>query len=280
MVYKLRVGKIPYLNLFPLFHVLDKEADTDRYEFVEGYPSALNRLLREGTIDLSLSSSIEFLRHRDRYFYLDGHSISSYGAVRSILLFSRIPIESLQGSKVYATHQSETSVALLRIILERFNNIVCDIETTDMPFEKSIESHSAYLSIGDEALIGSRDARPLDDGAVHPEYRLATINNHTFYIYDLGEIWYRKTGLPFVFALWIGRSDLGNEKRALVEQFKQDLDKARETAKKAFSEMSEGKVLPPDEVVSYWESIFYGLDDGCMKGLELFDNYLKEMGII
>jgi chorismate dehydratase len=260
--------------------MLEKEYDLSAYEFVEGYPSTLNRMLREGEIDLSPSSSIEYLRRKHAYFHIDGHSISSCGPVRSILFFSRIPMEDLGGNRVYATHQSETSVALLKIILCKFNNIVCDIETTTTPFEKSLDTHSAYLSIGDEALKGSRQARTLDDGARHEDYRLATIDHYLFYIYDLGDIWHRRTGLPFVFALWIGRKEQSDEKRALVERFGRDLDMAKQKAKENFPLMAGGKILPPEEVVSYWESIFFDFDDECGKGLSLFEEYSKELNLI
>jgi chorismate dehydratase len=60
---RLLIGEIPYANLFPIFYTLKKESDLSGYEFVEGVPSALNKKIREGLIDVSPSSSIEYLRH-------------------------------------------------------------------------------------------------------------------------------------------------------------------------------------------------------------------------
>jgi chorismate dehydratase len=280
---KLRIGKTPYVNLFPVFHTLEASADRNGYEFVEGYPSTLNRMLREGEIDLSPSSSIEYLRDKDAYFYIDGHSISSYGAIGSILFFSRVPIESLGPQPVYATHQSETSVALLKILLKEFYGRNCDILTSAIPFEKAIETHSAYLSIGDEALAAGSRAHGIEAGDKGPDYRLATIGHQLFYIYDLAELWHDRTGLPFVFALWIGRDEMAREKKELLERFKQDLDTARENAGRNFQSMAEecgGLPLRPEEIVLYWKGIYYGFSDECRKGLSLFERYLRETGLL
>ena len=54
----LRIGKIPYANLFPIFYVLERDMDCSQYEFVEGMPSTLNRMLRDGDIDLSPNAKI------------------------------------------------------------------------------------------------------------------------------------------------------------------------------------------------------------------------------
>ena len=82
MTTKLRIGKISYVNMYPIFHALEGEFRNPSYEFVEGYPSELNRMLRDGELDVSPSSSIEYLRHKDMYTYLDGHSVSSRGPWR------------------------------------------------------------------------------------------------------------------------------------------------------------------------------------------------------
>jgi len=86
---KLRIGKIPYANLFPIFYILENECDCSEYEFVEGVPSAVNRMLRMGEVDVSPSSSIEYLRHSDEYAIVENHSISSMATVGSIILLSR-----------------------------------------------------------------------------------------------------------------------------------------------------------------------------------------------
>ncbi len=263
--HRLRIGKINYANLFPIFYALEKTADCSAYEFVEGVPSAVNGLLRDGEIDISPSSSIEYLRHRDNYTILDGHSISSFGAVGSILLFSRRTIETLDGLTILTSSQSETSVALLNIILRKFYGLACQLKSSGEPLSKALETHSAYLLIGDDAL---REA----------------LRRPKLYIYDLGDIWYKQTEFPFVFALWIARKEYCSNEPLLCERFKKDLDAAKVQALKDLKPIA-GKspllgILSENELVSYWQAISYDLADKHRKGLDLFGRYAEELKLI
>src|SRR3990172_1002179 len=208
---RLRIGRIPYANLFPIYSMLEKIGEPHPYEFITGVPSAVNRLLREGLIDVSPSSSIEYLRRRDEYVLIDNHSISSFGPIGSILLFSKRPIETLGGLTILTTSQSETSIALLGIILSKFYDLSCPLKPADEPLAGGLASSSAYLLIGDDAL---REA----------------LKWPRLYIYDLGDIWYRHTGLPFVFALWIARKSCPADSPLLFAQLDRDLDAAQDRA--------------------------------------------------
>ena len=196
--------------------MLESECDCSKYEFVEGVPSALNKMLKTGEIDVSPSSSIEYLRHSDEYAVIDSHSISSMGPVGSIILLSRKPIEELNGLPVLTSSQSETSVALLRIIFERFYKVKCDLKTADIHLNSLSSSAEAYLLIGDDAL--------------------KAVKSYKFYIYDLGELWQKHTGLPFTFALWIYRKDCCKEKSELLKRFKHDLNRSKKTRSGKFQD--------------------------------------------
>jgi len=65
--FPLRVGRIPYANLVPIFHGLATGDVPGGVSYVDGHPSELNRKLRNGELDLSPSSSIEYAVHPDRY---------------------------------------------------------------------------------------------------------------------------------------------------------------------------------------------------------------------
>ena len=278
---RLRVGKISFLNILPIFKVLEGECYCPEYEFVEGYPTELNRMLRQGEIDISPSSSVEYLMDRDSYHFLDGHSISARGPVRSILLFSSLPIEMLGGHEITATHQSATSVSLLKIILSKFYGLDFRIKVTDTPIEEAIKKHSAYLAIGDEALKLSRAALNIKTTSREMPYRLQSINQQPFHVYDLSELWHRHTGLPMVFALWILKRDTLKNRQGEVEGFRATLDAARKKASEHLWEIAStpGLILPPEEAFSYWKDIIFDLPEDCMKGLDLFEKYLKEVGI-
>lgn len=262
---KLKIGKISYANLFPIFYMLQKECNSSGYEFIEGVPSDLNKKIREGEIDISPSSSIEYLKYQDRYSLIENHSISSKGTVRSILFFSRSPIETLNGLTLLTSSHSETSVAMLQIILKKFYGIECPLKSTTEPIESAIKSHTAYMLIGDEALIEARKWPKL-------------------YIYDIGELWYKNTGLPFTFALWITRKDCSAEKTEIIEKFRNDLDRAKISALKNLKSIAAASslrnLLSEDELVSYWKGISYDFGDEHKKGLDLFRKYSEELGLI
>jgi chorismate dehydratase len=264
---KLRIGKIPYLNLFPIFHVLEGERDTRSYEFVEGYPSVLNGMLRRAEVDVSPSSSIEYLRDTEGYEFIEDHSVSSFGPIGSILLFSRVPIDALGGREICATHQSETSTALLEVILRKFLKLHFTIKITRMSLDRALRDHPACLLIGDDALAEGEKQK---GGPLH--------------VYDLGTLWHEHTGLPFVFAMWIVRRGLGEKKKAMLRQLRKDLDYAKCRAVESFREIAGApdlkKVMPRQELLDYWRLISYDLGGKHLEGLELFGRYLRELGLV
>lgn len=283
---RLKIGRINYANLFPIFYSLEKNADCSIYEFIDGVPSTLNKLLRDGEIDISPSSSIEYLRHREKYTIIEGHSISSIGPIGSILLFSRRPVDALDGLTVLTSSHSETSVALLDIILKKFYRINCLLAATSEPFSTAIESCPAYMLIGDDAMKAVTSYKLRVTGKnKNSELNSSPITHHSsLYIYDLGDIWYKKTGLPFVFALWIVRKDCCVDDPVLFEQFKKDLDAAKDQALKNLKAIARESpllnILSEDEIVSYWQGISYDLTDEHMKGFELFRRYAEDLGLL
>lgn len=254
----MKIGKIPYANLFPIFYVLEKEYSS--YEFIEGVPSELNRMIRDGLLDVCPSSSIEYILRPSHYRLIDGHSVSSKGPVMSILLFSRYPLENLNGKRICYSYQSETSVALLRIILKKFYRFKFTLEISKEPEDSD---YDAFLLIGDDALKGASKSK----------FQVS------WYIYDLGQIWFEQTGLPFVFALWIARKEV--QEKAL-NRFVKDLDSAKEIALKNLRDIAKysnlKKFMSEEEILSYWNLIDYDLKEEHKKGLHLFDSYLKEIG--
>lgn len=262
---KLKIGKIPYANLFPIFHLLKRDCDCSGYEFVEDMPSRLNKMLREGMVDVSPSSSIEYLRNPSLYNIINGHSISSSGPIGSILLFSDRPLEKMDGAGIHVTFQSETSVGLLAVILKKFYGHNCTLTISDRPESCLLP----FLLIGDDALQYNKGHGQNKPGAP------------CRYVYDLGRIWYEKTGLPFVFALWIFRKDCPD--KGLLERLEKDLDRVQYAALKDFPNIASHapirSFMTEGEIVGYWQKIQYGLEERHIRGLELFGRLLEECGL-
>jgi len=273
---KLRIGMIPYANLFPMFYYLDRKCDQTGYKFIKGVPSKLNKLLRDGKLDISPSSSIEYIRNRDRYLILPYFSISSSGPIDSILLFSKLPLNKMEGETIALSSESETSVVLLKIILKEFLSIKCKFKTVKYRTLKSaLSSFSAFLLIGDTAM---KEAKKAVTGY---ELRVTSKNPKSPYCYDLAQLWHEHTGLPFVFALWIVRKEAISEKKALIKKLSRDLTNANRYIQGKLAliakESVHNKWLTEKELVNYWKKISYNLTDKHMEGLRLFEKYAKNL---
>src|SRR3954470_18921844 len=159
----IRLGRISYVNMAPVFYRVDAEFDE-----VAGVPTELNGRLLAGEIDLAPISSIEYGRHADRLRILPRLCVSSEGAVDSIQLVSRAPLEHVR--TIAVTPESATSVVLTKVLLP---------EAEHVPLGEEAE---ATLLIGDAALKSA-----FEDPTPH---------------HDLGRLWRERTGLPMVFAVW------------------------------------------------------------------------------
>ena len=106
----IRLGRISYVNMAPVFHRLEAEV-----EEVQGVPTELNARLLAGELDLAPISSIEYARNADRLRLLPRLCVSSEGAVDSIQLVARKPLEQVR--TVAVTPESATSVVLTKVLL-------------------------------------------------------------------------------------------------------------------------------------------------------------------
>ena len=177
----IRLGAVDYLNARPLVYGL--ELRTDLFSVRYDVPSKCAALLHEGTIDVGMIPSIEFLRGPS-YRIVPGMSIASDGPVASVALFSTTPVEQVRS--IAADTSSRTSAGLLRVLcLERFG--------IDPAFHPMAPEPATMLRDCDAALLIGDPALFLD----HEALGVTKV--------DLGEAWTSLTGLPFVWAFWAGR---------------------------------------------------------------------------
>jgi chorismate dehydratase len=188
----MKIGRIPYINCYPVYGAIDRGVVALDAQLVDGVPTDLNRRMAAGQLDISVVSAVEYARDADRYLLLPDLAISCDGPVRSVMLFSKRPAGELTSRNVIVSRSSMTSVALLELLFEnvwrsspRF--IPGDAEISDVIADTSTDA-DARLVIGDAALVlGSRhrDRYP--------------------HVYDLGQMWKEWTGQPFVFAVWVAQ---------------------------------------------------------------------------
>ncbi len=264
---KLKVGEIPYLNLFPLFTTLRRYFDNRNIEFINGHPSELNGMLRQNLLDLSPSSSIEYARNYRQYYLVPDISVSSRKRVKSVILFSPFRIEENNDFSVSVTPDSETSVTLLKIIFQEFFGIRAGIITADARFNEATNKKTPYLLIGDDAIRESINK---------PSMKIP-------YQYDLGSIWRENTGLPFVFALWIVNGKSYQMRKSMVKSFSRKLLDAKKISANLIRNRNEKMLtkndLPWGFLNDYWTNLSYDLDLE-MKGLHKFFELSLKIGEI
>ena len=188
----MRLGRIGYINCFPVYGAIDSGAVAVPAELVTGTPAELNDLLVAGELDVSVISAIEYARHARDLVLLPDLAISCDGPVQSVALFSKLPPDRLDRATVLLTASSRTSVALLELLCRdvwgvRPRFAQARAEATDLDALAGLP-HEAVLVIGDPALL------------------LAARGTYPHRV-DLGDAWKRWTGLPFVFAVWAARRD-------------------------------------------------------------------------
>src|SRR5262249_40959224 len=114
MVKPIRVGAVGYLNAKPLYYGLCEIEPNVRLSM--DVPSRLAEQLAGGELDAALIPSVEYLRGADRgYAVIPGFAIAAHGAVRSVKLFSRVPLHQINRLALDAS--SRTSQVLARIWL-------------------------------------------------------------------------------------------------------------------------------------------------------------------
>jgi len=260
----LRVGRIPYANLTPIFHALTTHFSLEGVRFVAGTPSELNRKLRAGRLDISPSSSIEYGKHPDRYLLCPDISISSRSKVMSVLLLSNGPLRKLPDDPIAVTRASDSSVVLLEILLRESLGKRNPLVRTALPPGEALRRHPAYLAIGDEAL----------------KARLSGTARH---VTDMGEWWRRETGTPFVFALWIVSRDAIPRRREALRGFARTLLTAKRIARESLTRPEHLRIgpdwMPKVLRTAYWKNLSYELEDEA-EGLVRFYRLAAKIGRI
>ena len=237
----IRLGRISYVNMAPVFFRL--EADIEE---VSGVPTELNRALLDGEVDVAPISSIEYARNADALRLLPRLCVSSEGAVESIQLVSKLPLERLQ--TIAITPESATSVVLAKVLLPHAEHVPLD------------EPADAKLLIGDAALRSA-----FEDPTPH---------------HDLGRLWLERTGLPMVFAVWAAREPVPAGLLELEEALVSSLRHARAEPEQLAHESAERYGYPAGFLARYFEKLRYRFGPRERAGLSTFLEMAHDAGLL
>jgi chorismate dehydratase len=234
-----KLGRIGYVNMAPVFFRLDADVQE-----IVGVPTELNRRLIAGELDVAPISSIEYARNADKLKLMPRLCVSSEGAVESIQLISKTPLQKIR--TVAVTPESATSGVLTRVLLP---------DAEQVPLGEEAE---AKLLIGDAALRSA-----FEDPTPH---------------HDLGRLWLERTGLPMVFAVWAAPEPTHPLLPELEDALVASVRQARENPEQLAFESSERYGYPAGFLARYFEKLRYRFGPRERAGLYTFLEMARDVG--
>jgi len=250
----LRLGAVSYLNTKPLVYGLD--AHPDQFDVRFDVPSKCADLLHEGRVDLGLIPAIEYLR--GHYAIVPDISIASDGDVATVAVFTRQPLDRIKTLALDLS--SRTSVALTRVLCAKKWQIEPKFTPAEPDLEAMLRRADAALVIGDPAF----DVDP----AKHDVTKI-----------DLGAEWKALTGLPFVYAMWVGRPAAATPEQCRA--LKQARDAGVAHLPKIAAQVGNGNPRVEQRVLSYLrDNLKYGLGKPEQAGLRRFHELAAEIGVV
>ena len=250
----LRLGAPPYLAARPCIEGL---GDDPQFSLSLGTPAELIDRLRAGELDAALVSSIEGFR-RPGYRYVPPVAIAADGDVRSVLLLSRKPLAEC--AALALDPASRSGAALAQVVLRAELGRPIEVIELSLGSDPSRAGADCWVRIGDAAI---REARA---GGAR--------------VHDLAALWKRQTGLPFVFAVWLVRPNVGIT-AAHASALRAARDRGVARAASLAREAARALELPEELLRSYLtDACRYDLDaPGMREGLAEFHRRAAALGL-
>ena len=249
----IKLGAVDYLNARPLVHGLELKNHLFSLRF--DAPSKCAALLHEGSIDVGMIPSIEYLRG-PHYHIVPSVAIVSEGPVASVAIFSGKPLDRVKS--IAADTSSRTSTALAQILCYEVFGI-------DPEFVPMLPDLPAMLGKCDAALL-------IGDAALFLDHAAAGLVKT-----DLGHEWTKITGLPFVWAFWAGRSGVLNQ------QAVEALEGARDAGVGVADELAEAYCGPGRVGIGrryFRENMRYILGEREIEGLKHYYELAEEHDLV
>jgi chorismate dehydratase len=250
------LGVVSYLNGLPLYRTLEVD-HPEQFTCIIKPPSQLVPMLHAGEVDTAQIPIVGYLRGVGEALVPEC-AIACDGAVRSVKLFSRVPLGQVK--RVAVDVSSNTSVALLRIVLADRYGLKPEFTDHKPSLEEMLAQNDAALIIGDSCL----EQEPMNVAVT----------------LDLGAEWKALTGLPFVFAAWVTRRGLPNAAElasALIEAKREGLKRIDWIAQTA----RDGTALSVDEIKRYLtENVVFDFTPRHLQGLREFARRCRNHGLV
>lgn len=252
-----RIAASSYLNTAPLiWSFIHGERRRTVRLVTDTAPARCADMLARGEVEAALVPVIEYQRIPE-IMIVPGVCVGSRARVRSVVLATRCA--ELKDVRTLALDtSSRTSAALIRIIFREFLGFEPEWKPSAPDLDAMLKEADAALLIGDPAMTFPRE---------------------NLRVYDLASLWRERTGLGFVFAMWMAREAAAESVRAIDFARARDEGLARVEEIAASYEMT--LRLPRSELRAYLlENISFTLDAEMREGLDLFYKLAHKHGLL
>ena len=263
----IRVGMIDFLNGV----VPDYRLNLHRCEKIYGMPSSLNIQLRRGELDVSPVSSMEYILNHMNYMILPGLCIRADKRAATVGVFSSLQPNDWHKKRIYLSGASLTSIYLLKLLCKGYYKI--EPTFIQQPFDRVnreilsdvLKHNHAMLVIGDRAYEEQK-----------------TMDGNVDY-YDLAEAWRSWTGLPFIFALWLVRSEIADIRHSCIAEIHKAFLRSVSLGLQNLDDICDrlADKWPREQIIEYFKiNLAYDLNESGVRALAVFIDKLYSHNLI
>ncbi len=238
MIYK--IAYIEYHNTLPFTFGFKNFADHIDIELQTFVPSQCAVQFQKGEVDIALVP-VATLQDLKDFRVMSSYCIGSIDRVETVTILSKVPINT--ATTIHLDPHSRTSNTLIKLLCKEYWKINPEFASGPTDYDKTTQ-----LVIGDKVF---------------------ELKKQYPYHYDLSEAWYALTQLPFVFAVWVYRSDVPPH---VIEEIELLFDKSFNAKHLWFDE----DVKIDKEILKHYlsKNIHFIFDDNMKAGL---DNFLSRI---
>jgi chorismate dehydratase len=245
---KIKISAVSYLNTLPFVNGIKHSGMFENYDLQLDIPSVCARKFINNEVDIALVP-VAALKKMKSYKLLNKYCIGSNGKVKTVILLSQIPLQSIR--KVHLDYHSLTSVNLVKILAKSHWHISPEWINLDELTEVNMMRLESLVAIGDKTFLLEKEFK---------------------YVFDLATEWKNYTGLPFVFACWVANE---NVEDIVIDQFEKTLEWGVKNKQKAIENLFDKERFPYVNIEEYLEkNIDFIFDDKKHKAMNLFLSYM------
>jgi len=261
-----RISASSYSNTAPLIWSFLYGSQHGRVEIIlDNAPARSAELLSQARVDAALVPVIAY-HHLPDVRLVPGVCVAAKEKVRSVALITR-------GKDLRHVHSvsldtsSRTSVVLTKIIFREFLGFEPEWRDTPPDLDAMLDASDCALLIGDPALqISDLGLRIADS---NPKSKIQNLKS-----FDLAQLWNQHTGLGFIFAMWMTRSETSPVDFAAARD--EGLSRIDEIVSNYLPDIK----ISDDDFRNYLlQNVSYTIDDDLQRGMELYFELAKKNGL-